>query len=253
MSAPPRLGTVPLLLCVLAALGVSLFFWNTLPLYPFQLLVTLMHESGHAIVTKLVGGRVISLTVSPSRGGLTQSVYPPSLWRAMAIDSAGYVGSAVAGATLLWAAGRMRSGRLLLTGLVVWMVGVAIVWVPIFPPQTVGAASVASGFSRTDGLFTLAFILGTSAFLLLVAWKGALWLRQLLVVWIATLSCFAALQDIKRLFGYGAGGSDADNMARVTHIPAAFWAVLWMLLSLLAIAVGLRSILRRPRPAVPPA
>jgi hypothetical protein len=213
--------------------------------------VTLMHESGHAIVTKLVGGTVVSLTVSPSAGGLTQSIYPPSLWRAMAIDSAGYVGSAIAGALLLWASGRMRSGRLLLTGLVVWMVTVALIWVPLIPPSASGATSLASGFARTDGLFTLAFILGTSALVLLVAWKGSLWLRQMLVVWIATLSCFAALQDIKGLFGHGTGGSDADNMAHVTHIPAAFWATTWMLMSLLAIAVGLRSILRRSPSVVP--
>jgi hypothetical protein len=76
------------------------------------------------------------------------------------------------------------------------------------------------------------------------------WLRRLALVWIATLSCLAALEDIKNLFGFGLGGtsSDADAMAHLTHIPAGFWAVVWMLLALLAITLGVRSIVRRQAP-----
>src|SRR6185312_12521325 len=214
--APRPLGTASLLVCVGAALAVSLFFWNALPLYPFKLLVTLMHESGHAITAKLLGCTVSSMTISPTQGGLTIPLCPPSLIREVAIGSAGYVGSAVSGAVLLWAAGRMRSGRLLLTGLVVWMLAVAIAWVPLLPPSVGGSTAYASGYARSDGAFTLAFILGTSAVLLLIAWKGPLWLRRILIIFIATLSCLDALQDLKALFGHGVGGSDADNMAAAT-------------------------------------
>lgn len=248
MAQTSSLSTRALVTCVLASLAVSVFFWNTLPVYPFRLLVTLMHESGHALMTVLLGGRVESMTISPSEGGLTLSAYPPSLWRAMLISSAGYVGSAVSGSLLLWAAGRIRSGRLLLAALIVWMVGVAVAWVPLIPPNVSGASASASGFGRGDGLFTLAFIVLISGLFFVVAWKGPLWLRQLLIVWVATLSCFFAIQDIKRLFGYGMGGSDAASMAALTHIPAAIWAGLWMVMSLLAIMLGLRSIFLRQAP-----
>jgi hypothetical protein len=73
------------------------------------------------------------------------------------------------------------------------------------------------------------------------------WLRRGLVVWIAALSCLLALQDIKGLFGYGleVGVSDAHAMAQLTYLPAPFWAAVWMGVSLGAMWLGLRSILRR--------
>jgi hypothetical protein len=248
MAQPAPLSTRSLLICVTVSLGVSLFFWNTLPVYPFRLLVTLMHESGHALMTVLLGGHVQSMTISPTQGGLTQSVYPASLWRGMLIDSAGYVGSAISGAALLWAAGRIRSGRLLLASLIAWMLAVAIAWVPLIPPRQSGALVEASGYGRGDGLFTLAFIALLSGVFFLIAWKGALWLRQMLLVFIATLSCFFALQDLKRLLGYDVGASDAMSMAQLTHIPAVIWAGLWMLMSLFAVGIGLRSIVLRRLP-----
>lgn len=242
-----------LLLCVLAAAAVSVFFWDSLPIYPFRLLVTLMHESCHAITAKLLGGTVHSVTISPTEGGLTQSSYPASLWRGMMVTSAGYVGSAVAGATLLALAGRMRTGRVLLFALVAWELIVAIVWVPVWPPSVTGASAHISGYSQTDGPFTLAFILSTSLVLGLVAWFGPTWLRRWLIVFIATLSCLAAIQDVRRLFGYGLTGSasDADGMRRLTHVPAAIWAGLWLLMALAATFVGLRSMLRARRRAAP--
>jgi hypothetical protein len=244
---PPPMSRTTLLLCVLAAAGVSLFAWDTLPLYPFRLLVTLMHESGHAVATKLVGGDVTSVTISPTQGGLTLSSYPDSLWRAMVVTSAGYVGSAIAGAVLLATAGRMRSGKLILYGLAVWMALVALLWVPLRPRDIGGAVAHASGFASSDGLFTLAFIAGTALALALVAHFGALGFRRMLIVFIATLSCLAALQDIRGLFGYGLTGSssDADAMGRLTHLPAGLWAAIWMLMALLAVAVGLRSMLKQ--------
>ena len=43
-----------LLFALAAAALAGILFWNTWPLYPFKLLVVLMHESGHAAATLLV-------------------------------------------------------------------------------------------------------------------------------------------------------------------------------------------------------
>jgi hypothetical protein len=245
------MSTRALLACLALAAGASLFLWDTLWLYPFRLLVTLMHESGHAVTAWLVGAHVSSVTISPATGGLTYHSLTGSLFKEMLISSGGYVGSSLAGALLLVAAGRMRSGRLLLWGLVVWMVAVAVLWVPLIAPDAGEAYSLATGSSRTDGLFTLAFIAGMSLLLGGAAWKAPVWLRRALVVWVAALSCLLALQDIKGLFGYGlqVGVSDAHAMAKLTLLPAPFWAGVWMLVSLGAMALGLRSILKRRRHA----
>jgi hypothetical protein len=236
-----------LLVCLALAAGASLFLWHTVWLYPFRLLVTLMHESGHALMAWAVGASVKSVTISPSTGGLTHYAFSGSRLDRMLIASGGYLGSSVAGALLLVAAGRMRSGRLLLGVLVVWMVAVAVLWVPLLPPDPGAAAALATGSSRSDGLFTLGFIAGMGALLGLAAWKAPVWLRRALVVWIAALSCLLALQDIKGLLGLGleSGGSDAHTLAEMTYLPAPFWAAVWMVLSLGAMGLGLRSILKR--------
>jgi hypothetical protein len=243
------MSTRALLACLVLAAVASLFLWQTVYLYPFRLLVTLMHESGHAVTAWALGAHVSSVTISPATGGLTYHTLTGSLWKELLIASGGYVGSSVAGAVLLVAAGRMRSGRALLWALVVWMVGVAVLWVPLLAPDPGAAHALATGSSRSDGLFTLGFIAGMGAFLGLVAWKGPVWLRRGLVVWIAALSCLLALQDIKGLFGYGleVGVSDAHAMAQLTYLPAPFWAAVWMAASLGAMGLGLRSILRRRR------
>jgi hypothetical protein len=246
---PPPMTTRALLACLVLATVASLFLWQTVWLYPFRLLVTLMHESGHALTAWALGAHVSSVTISPATGGLTYHSGTGSLWKELLISSGGYVGSSVAGALLLVAAGRMRSGRALLWGLVAWMVAVAVLWVPLLPPDPGSAHALATGSSRSDGLFTLGFIAGMGALLGLVAWKGPVWLRRGLVVWIAALSCLMALQDIKGLLGFGleVGVSDAHTMARLTYLPAPLWAAVWMLVSLGAMWLGLRSILRRRR------
>ena len=247
------MSTRSLLACLVLAAVASVFLWQSVWLYPFRLLVTLMHESGHALTAWALGAHVSSVTISPATGGLTYHSLTGSLWKELLISSGGYVGSSVAGALLLVAAGRMRSGRLLLWGLVVWMVGVAVVWVPLLPPAPGDSAALLTGSSRSDGLFTLGFIAGMAALLGGVAWKGPVWLRRGLVVWIAALSCLMALQDIKGLLGFGleGGGSDAHTMARLTYLPAPFWATVWMALSVVSMALGLRSILgRREHPGV---
>src|SRR5205085_3534008 len=89
------------LLAVLAASFVAgILFWHTWPLYPFKLLVVLMHESGHAAATLLSGGSVQRIHVDPQEGGYTLSLYAPSLWRQVLITSGRYVGSAVSGRLL---------------------------------------------------------------------------------------------------------------------------------------------------------
>ncbi len=246
------MSTRALLVSIALAAVISVFFWHTLPVYPFRLLVTLLHESSHALMAKLLGGKVVSVTISPTEGGLTQSLFPASRLDGMLVASAGYVGSSLWGALLLVAAGRMRSGRAILWTLVVWMWLVVLLWVPFKPPANTGSAiQHATGYAQTDGLFTMAFAIPLGLVLGLVAWKAPLWLRRATVVWIATMSCLAALEGIKGLFGYGLAGSssDADAMQHLTHIPAAFWAGLWMLLSLAAMILGVRSIVRRRRGA----
>ncbi len=214
-----------LLFALVTSAAAGILFWNTWPIYPFKLLVVLMHESGHAAATLLTGGSVERIAISPNEGGVTYSLYAPSLLRQIIISSAGYIGSTVSGCVLLWIAARAKEGRWPLIALAAWCGLVAVLYV-------------------RDG-FTLVFVGACALALGLLAKFGASWLRRTVLVFLAAFSCSYALYDIRDdlLHLTGPGGSDADALARATFIPAIVWGVAWGLLSIALVAVTLRRIL----------
>jgi len=222
-----------LLLALGAAAVAGILFWNTWPLYPFKLLVVLMHESGHAAATLLVGGSVEAIRISPDQGGVTLSRFPPSVLREIVIASAGYVGSAVSGCVLLYLAARSRSGRWPLIALAGWCTLITLLYV-------------------RDG-FTLFFVLGCALALGLLARFGAPWLRRAILMFLAAFSCCYALYDIRDdllHLASASGGTDADALARATFIPAIVWGVAWGALSIALVLLTLRRILiSSPQPA----
>ncbi|HYR19283.1 MAG TPA: M50 family metallopeptidase [Myxococcales bacterium] len=215
----------PLLVALAVSFVAGLVFWTAWPLWPFRLLVVLMHESGHAAATLLVGGSVERIQVRPDEAGVTLGRIVPSMWRQIVVSSAGYVGSTVSGCVLLWLAARSRTGRWPLLALAAWTGLVAILWV-------------------RDG-FTLLFVGGAAFALGMVARYGPSLLRRALLVFLATFSVSYALYDIKDdlLHLASRGPSDASALARVTFIPAIVWGVGWGLLSLGLVALTLRHIL----------
>src|SRR4051794_27807373 len=100
-----------LLFALLASAALGLFLWRHPVLFPFKLLVVLMHETGHAVASLLVGGSVSSIIVMPNEGGLTQSLIPATLVRRIIVSSGGYVGSTISGCVLLFVAGRAREAK----------------------------------------------------------------------------------------------------------------------------------------------
>ena len=220
-----------LLFALAAAAVAGIVFWNAWPLYPFKLLVVLMHESSHAFATLLVGGSVEQIRVSADQGGVTYSRYIPSLLRQITVSSAGYVGSTFSGCVLLWVASRAKEGRWPLIALAAWCAMVTVLWV-------------------RDG-FTLVFVGGCALALGLIARFGPVLLRRAVLVFLAAFSCSYALYDIRDdlLHLTPSGGSDADALARATFIPAIAWGVAWGLLSIVMVALTLRRILTQQQRA----
>jgi hypothetical protein len=230
MERAPRLDLQLVGVLVLAGV-VGVLFWRAWPVYPFKLLVVLMHESGHAFATLLVGGSVDSITVSPNEGGLTWSRYSPTLLHRVIVSSAGYVGSTFSGCVLLFTASRSKAARLPLYGLAAWTASVAVLWV--------------------RDLFTLAFTLGSAAAFAALGRWGPLPLRRGLLAFLASFSLLYAFFDIQDdlLHLTPRSGSDAEAMAQATFIPAIVWGVGWGLVSLALLALTLRlSIVRDGAP-----
>jgi hypothetical protein len=232
MGRPHHLdGRLIAAICVSFLAGI--LFWNTWPLWPFRLLVVLMHESGHAAATLLVGGSVDRIQIAANEGGVTLSSYPASLWRQVVVSSAGYVGSTVSGCVLLAVAARSEEGRWPLVALAAWTGAVALLWV--------------------RDPFTLAFVAGATVALALCARYAPATVRRALIVFLATFSVSYALYDIKDdlLHLASRGPSDAEALAQATYIPALAWGLGWGLLSLVLVFLTLRHILSSGPRAVP--
>ncbi len=228
--APGRLDAGKLLLlAVLVAVGLLL--WDSPLLLPVKLLVVMGHETGHALATWLAGGQVQRVVLSADQSGACLSAVPPGIWPTILVYSAGYVGSAIAGAVLLVLAFRLRLARGVLALYAVWLAAMAVL--------VAGSA------------FTVAFCLGMAAVLAASArWLPLLGVR-LLVLFLATFTGLYALFDLRDDLWNATvrAHSDAALLAAQTPVPAFLWAGLWSLLSMAILGWGVLLSLR-PSPVL---
>lgn len=201
-------------LLLLVFLGVGWFFWDSPVLRPVKLLVVMMHESGHAIASLIVGGSVQRITLGSDESGACLSALPPGVLRQVIVFSAGYLGSAVMGAVLLLATFRFRLRRVVLGAACVWLAVMALLYARDF--------------------FTLMFCLGTSVVLGLAAKflpEGAV---EVVNLFLAAFTALYALFDFRSdLWDSNVrASSDAALLASHTFVPAIIWAALWTLLGI---------------------
>lgn len=201
---------LPLLLC----LGVGIWFWDSPVFKPLKLLVVMMHESGHALATLLVGGSVDHISIRADQSGQCLSLMPPGIFGQIFVYSAGYVGSAVAGAGLLLATLRFNGRR--------WILGAACLWLAVM------------GLLYARDAFTLLFCFVTAV----VMGASAKWLPEGVVdvvnLFIAAFSGLYVVFDLRDDLWDSAvrHRSDAALLAELTFVPALVWAALWTALAL---------------------
>jgi hypothetical protein len=210
MKAPRRRLVIPLLL------GVAFVaFFDSPLLYPFRLFVVLLHEVSHGVAAVLTGGRVVSIGLGSDEGGVcvTRGGWP------FAILNAGYLGSLLWGALFLVLGGTRRNAPA-----VVGAIGVL----------TLAAAAL---YVRTP--FGLAYSAAAGLALVLVAAKLPVGASEVLLAAIGTMSVLYAVADVTSdVIRRYAAQSDAAALARLTHVPAVVWGVLWIGISL-AVLVAL--------------
>jgi len=231
---------------VLTTVGVAAFVWlvfsSAWPLLPLRWLVTLVHEAGHALVATLVGGHVASVTMNEHGGGLTYWSYEgevPTL-RLILVASAGYVGTAVVGGVLLELATQVRRGRVAVLVLAALIAAIGLAWVP-WNTAPDGLAAQVSGSSSGDGRFTTFFCVAAVAVLLVLA--AVRWdrLRRTVVLAMATILCFASIDDLRTVLDISSRGghSDAAIAAEATPLSSWMWSAIWLLLGAIACGLGL--------------
>lgn len=259
-----------LMLASLVTLLIGLIPQSRLILYPFNLFVTYVHETCHALAGLLTLGSVQGMTINPDTSGVT--LVAGGI--AIVTFSAGYLGSALFGALLLILSYKGEMSRKILAALAVGVlavtvffigvgytsflltillaaIGVALFAKPNLPNSLkvgLSAAGIGTFFTLiaflaiTDNLFGWIAGLTLATVLFLAAKFLPPTAAQFALSFLAIQSCLNALSDIKTLWFISASSgmhSDAQGMASITGIPAIFWATLWGVVSFAILGIAL--------------
>jgi hypothetical protein len=196
--------------------------------YPFRLLITIVHELGHGLAALLTGGEFHSFVITPNGSGLA---YTGGGWRLVVIP-AGYLGVALFTALLIRVGRSHRWSRVALG-----VIGAAMILLSLF-------------FGR-PGQLSIEAIVYSVLTVMMGAIFGALFVKLALQAspggiifflhFIAIKAGFAAFSDIFAVIGLSTRlgqvpKTDAHAMAEVTHIPAFFWGVVWVVMAFVIIS-----------------
>jgi hypothetical protein len=210
---------------VAVSLVVSLTPWAQFLLYPFRLFTTWVHESGHALMTVLVGGRVTSITIEPDTSGVTQSLVPMGRVAGALVASSGYLGAAVVGCLLLASTRVEKWAHVILLSLGTFMLFTLVLWI--------------------RNLFGFVIVLAWGVAFVALVRKGAVNALRFLLSLLAIQVALNSVYDIRVLFLIDHGQSDAETMARLFLLPSWVWAMTWMLMSVAMLCATLWVTRRR--------
>jgi len=181
--------------------------------------ITVVHEAGHALVAVLVGRRLSGIRLHSDTSGVTVSRGRPRGPGMVLMLVAGYVAPGLLGllAALLLTAGHALG---LLWILVLVLLSI-LVW-------------VRNGY----GLLTVVVLGGALAAVSLYAGGRVQTTIATLVTWLLLLASPRPLLELLGRGRSGRRGSDADQLARVTPLPALLWVWLLLLADLAGLIVG---------------
>ena len=228
-------------LILAAAISIALWFipFAEILSYPFRIFVTFIHEGGHAIAALLTGNSVQSLSVAMNGSGETYTTQG-GWFSQMFVSSAGYIGAMTYGALLLVLIRRSVAARLVLVGSSAIVLALTIIF-GVAKPLLTGAWLSLSGLP-----FTLVAGVLLSAGLFAVARFASARVATFVVSLLAVQCVLNALLDLKTVFFLSSPfaatvPTDALNMANATGVPALFWAILWITVSVLILAVAIKQ------------
>ena len=183
-------------------------------------LVTLVHECGHAVVALATGRRLNSITLHSDTSGLTVSSGRHTGPGMIATAAAGYLAPAALG---LLIASLVRVDRTM------WALWFAL-----------GALALMLLYIRNwFGLLVVA-IAGMAV--AAVVWRAPERIQHAGALLAAWFMLFAAPRTALELWSHRrrrrSRTTDADMLARLTHIPAVLWVAIFLLLNLAALGLG---------------
>lgn len=183
--------------------------------------VTTVHEGGHALVAVLVGRRLSGIHLRPDSSGLTLSRGRPRGPGMVAMLAAGYLAPALLG--LVATALLLAHHPLALLWLLVALTLVMVLW-------------IRNGYGA---LLLVVLAGGLGAF---TWWAEPRWqtLAATLITWVLLLAAPRPVLELARRRGRA---SDADQLARLTPLPAGVWIVVMLAANLAGLVLGATRLL----------
>jgi hypothetical protein len=182
--------------------------------------VTIAHEAGHAVAALATGRRLRGIRLHSDTSGLTLSVGRPTGFGMVVTAAAGYVSPSVVGlagvgllavdrvTVMLWAA----------AAILVAMLVMVRNWYGALTLVVVGAAVVGISWYGTDDV--------QAAF-------------AYAMTWFLLVGGVRPVGELRRQRRYQPGApTDADILARLTHVPGSVWVGLFGLVTLGALGAG---------------
>lgn len=183
-------------------------------------LVTLVHESGHALVALATGRRLNSITLHSDTSGLTVSSGRQTGPGMIATAAAGYLAPAVLG---LLIAALVQADRTM------WALWFAL-----------GALALMLLYIRN--WFGLLVVALAGVAVAAIVWKAPERVQHAAALLAAWFMLIAAPRTALELWSHRRGRrsrtTDADVLARLTRIPAVLWVGVLLLLNLGALGLG---------------
>ncbi|MGQ7296333.1 M50 family metallopeptidase [Quadrisphaera sp. KR29] len=223
LGAPLPLATA--LLTGLAALAVVAWApgWRA-----WRTALVLAHEGGHGLVAALAGRRLRGIRLHPDASAVTVSAGPARGAGVVAVLLAGYPAPALVG---LGAAALLAAGR-----------PAAVLWAVLLALGLLAA--------QVRGWRAVGALAATAVPAAAVTWWAPAPVLQAaasLLAWGLLLGAPRGVAELARSRRGGrARGSDADQLARLTGVPAAVWTALFALVAVGAALWGGSLLLRPP-------
>ncbi|MEV0178294.1 M50 family metallopeptidase [Streptomyces sp. NPDC050625] len=182
--------------------------------------ITIAHEGGHGLVALLTGRQLTGIRLHSDTSGLTVSRGKPTGPGMILTAAAGYTAPPLLG---LGGAALLAAGHITL---LLWAATALLVAMLVMIRNAYGALTV----------------IVTGAAFLLVSWLAGPQVQAAFAYAVVWFLLFGGVRpafelQAKRSRG-GAGDSDADQLSRLTHVPAGLWLFLFHAVSLSSLIGG---------------
>jgi hypothetical protein len=215
VQPPPAPLVVALAAVIAGALVLPRAIW------PYtRVLVTITHEGAHGVAALLTGRRLQGIRLHSDASGLTVSSGRPSGPGMVTMLLAGYLGSAVVG---LGAVALLIAGHSLgLLWLFVILLALLLVQIRNF--------------------YGFVLVVGCAVVLILVSWYLPATMQSGLAYVLTWTLLLAAPKPVLELIRQRRGGraphSDADQLARLTRVPAGLWVGGFLIVNCAGLVLG---------------